>query len=492
MKHSLRQIYYIFFLPLVIFFASATVSCISDSMTASPSATLSFSTDTVAFDTVFTDLGTPTARLKVFNRNSKGVNISSIRFRNPETIFSMNVDGVSGKEFADVEIRGGDSIFVFIECFINPTESDEPFLVEDKLEFVTNGVTQDVQVEAYGQNVTRLKDLTLTEDLTLTDERPYVIFGSLTVPEDRTLRVLPGAKLLFHDRAQLVVSGRIEAIGEPDRMIDMRGDRIGNVLPGIGYDILAGQWTGIRIAPESFDNRMEYVNMRSTSEGVRVDSCGNLSRTKLTLRNSWLHNSQSTVFDARHSKVDAYGVCFSEAADAVVSLMGGIHNFVQCTIANNYLFAAISQPLLTLGHVKQEDLEDDPENPLLSLQFNNGIIYGLASDLNIGNLDDTDVWLHNVLLKSNGEDDEHFVDCIWGENPLFKTIRSEYLFNYRLLPDSPAIGKGNVAYITDETLIDIDGINRLDNGAPTLGAYAMPPADYSRIENVSPWSGSPF
>lgn len=477
MKHSFRPIYYLFFLPLALFLASATVSCISDSLTTSSSATLAFSTDTVAFDTVFTDLGTPTARLKVFNRNSKGVNISSIRFKNPETIFSMNVDGVSGKNFSDVEIRGGDSIFVFIECFIKPTESSEPFLMEDKLEFVTNGVTQQVVVEAYGQNVTRLKDVTLTDDMTLTDELPYVIFGSLTVPEDRTLTVLPGAKLLFHDKAQLVVNGRLEAVGAPDKIIDMRGDRIDNVLPDVGYDILAGQWTGIRIAPESFGNRIEYVNMRSTSEGLRVDSCGDLSRTKLTLRNSWLHNSQSTVLDARHSKVDAFGVCFSEAADAVVALTGGVHDFVQCTIANNYLFAAISQPLLTLSHVLPEEFEKDPANPLMSLQFNNGIIYGLAADLNIGNLDNSDVWLHNVLLKSNGEDDEHFVDCIWGEDPLFKTIRSEYLFNYRLKADSPAIGKGNAAYITEETLIDIDGINRLDNGAPTLGAYAMPPEE---------------
>lgn len=39
-------------------------SCISDDFTTSPSVRLRFSTDTVSFDTVFTDLGTPTARLR--------------------------------------------------------------------------------------------------------------------------------------------------------------------------------------------------------------------------------------------------------------------------------------------------------------------------------------------------------------------------------------------------------------------------------------------
>ena len=55
-------------------------SCISDDFTTSSSVRLRFSTDTVSFDTVFTDLGTPTARLRGFNPDKKGVNISSISF----------------------------------------------------------------------------------------------------------------------------------------------------------------------------------------------------------------------------------------------------------------------------------------------------------------------------------------------------------------------------------------------------------------------------
>ncbi|MDE6076358.1 MAG: hypothetical protein K2G29_01385, partial [Muribaculaceae bacterium] len=123
-------------------------SCINDDFTDSPSATLTFSTDTVSFGTVFTDLGTPTARLLVFNRNSKGVNVSSIRFRNPDSPFSLNVDGVSGSDFHDVEIRGKDSIYIFIECFVDADASSEPWRVADRLEFVTNGGTQEVEVEA--------------------------------------------------------------------------------------------------------------------------------------------------------------------------------------------------------------------------------------------------------------------------------------------------------------------------------------------------------
>ena len=64
-----------------------TTSCISDSISTSPTDILTFSRDTVNFDTVFTDLGTPTARLVVANRAKKGIVISSIRLKTPIQIF---------------------------------------------------------------------------------------------------------------------------------------------------------------------------------------------------------------------------------------------------------------------------------------------------------------------------------------------------------------------------------------------------------------------
>jgi len=465
---------------LLIFLASialvvSTPSCISDAISTSPSDVLSFSRDTVSFDTVFTDLGTPTARLVVRNPNKKGVIISSIRFQNPDTRFQLNVDGVSGRSFSDVEIRGRDSIFVFIECFIPEGHESEPTLTEDKLEFITNGVTQSVQVEAYGQNVTRMRAITLDSDFTMTADRPYVIFDSLVVAPQTTLTIEPGAKLLFHDKASLVVHGRINAVGAPDKLIHLRGDRLDNVLPDVGYDIMAGQWAGMFITPDSYDNRLEYVNMRSTASGLRIDSCSNLERTKLTLVNSWLHNSQSTVIESKYARVDAYGCVFSDAADAVVALYGGKHIFSQCTISNYYLFAAISQPLLSLYHCLPPQLADSDPNPLMEASFENSIIYGMAADINEGDLTGSQVFLRNVLLKTEGTDDDNFIHCLWGKDPMFCTERSEYYFNYRLRPESPAIKAGDPAYVGEISLYDIDGLNRLADGNPDLGAYVFKP-----------------
>lgn len=451
-------------------------SCISDSITTSPSDVLTFSADTVSFDTVFTDLGTPTARLKVYNRAKKSVIISHVSLEDPSTNFAINVDGVSGKDFSDIEIRGGDSIFVFIECYIPEVDQNTPKLVEDRLKFVTNGVTQSVLLEAWGQNVTRLRGLTVTEDMTFTAERPYVVFDSLTVAPEAKLTIEPGANILFHDGAKMTVSGTLEALGAPGQMINMRGDRLDNVLPDVGYDILAGQWEGITIKPESFDNRMEYVDMRSTKHGLVVDSCADLSKRKLYLLNSWLHNSQRNALQANYAWVDATGCVFSEAAGSVVFLAGGKHEFLQCTLTNYYLFVYPTEPLLQLAHCMPASIEDNPYQPLMEAAFKNCIFYGLPADINEGDLTGSNVYLDFCSLKSPGSDDDNFRNCLWDTDPLFLTVRNDYYFNYHVAEDSPVIGAGDPAYLTDQqSRIDMDGTDRLTaspDGRPTLGAYA--------------------
>lgn len=448
--------------------------CISDDFTSSSSDTLAFSSAKVTFDTIFTDVGSTTARLKVYNHAKKSVLVSSIGFRNRYGNFKMNVDGVSGTDFRDVEIRGGDSIFVFIECFIDPNEDARPFQVTDWIDFVTNGVTQSVEVEAWGQNVVRLRGERIETDRILTPERPYVVFDSLVVAPGAALTLLPGTRLLFHDKAALIVRGRIEAVGAPGNMIQLRGDRLDNVLPDVPYDILAGQWEGVRIAAGSFGNRIEYVDMRSTSSGLRLDSCGVYDRTKLTLVNSWLHNSQAHVLEAPYCKTESYGVCYSDAAEAVVDLTGGVHAFSQCTFANEYLFAVPSQAIVSLSHCLDDPMAvERPAEPLMQARFGNCIIYGMAPDLTPGDLTGSDVVLERVSLRSAGSDDDNFIRCLWDTDPLFLTRREDYVYDYRVQPESPVVHAGIPSLCAPETYTDIDGKDRFASSSdPTLGAYA--------------------
>ena len=66
----------------------------SDSFTTDAGALLSFSTDTIRFDTVITTVGSSTRRIQVYNPNDKGVRIAMVSLQKGErTPFRVNVDG---------------------------------------------------------------------------------------------------------------------------------------------------------------------------------------------------------------------------------------------------------------------------------------------------------------------------------------------------------------------------------------------------------------
>ena len=151
---------------LSILTGTCLTSCIDDDFTTNPSHVLAFSTDTVAFDTVFTTIGTSTRSFRIYNRNKKSLNISSIKLADAEhSGFHINVDGMSGDNFTNVEIRGKDSLYVFVEANIDPTNQDNPIFIVDSIVFVTNGVQQDVKLTAYGQDVIPVQDCISTIEL---------------------------------------------------------------------------------------------------------------------------------------------------------------------------------------------------------------------------------------------------------------------------------------------------------------------------------------
>ena len=463
---NLRKILYAMLVGVVMM----TTACIEDDFTTSSSDVLEFSCDTLAFDTVFTELGTPTKRFTVYNRHKKMLNISSVKLEGTSGgRFYLNVDGMTGEEFHDVEIRGEDSIFVFVEAYIDPTNKNNPIEIKDNVQFVTNGVAQRVLVTAWGQDVVRKYGEVVESDARLTAEKPYVIFDSLVVAEGATLTIEPGATLCFHDDAYIDVRGTLNAIGTQYAPITLRGDRTDNVVGDIDFDIMSGQWGGVYFAPESFDNEMQYVLMRGSTFGVYADSCGVMDRRKLHLYNSVLHNATNAVLLSMHSWIDAEGTEFSDAGGNVVALIGGKVRFVNCTLANYYLFSAIGGAILGLDYVLPEDEVKDV--PLMDARFDNCVIYGIAGDINIGDLTNSNVYLRNCLLKSAGENDDNFINCVWEGDPMFFTIREDYIFDYRLKNESQAIGKGDASLCPQEAAIDRYGVNRFERDSLDIGAY---------------------
>lgn len=451
--------------------AALMPSCIEDDFTTSANDTLAFSTDTLSLDTVFTGEATATKRFLVYNRHKKQLNIShiSVGETSQGAEFYINVDGRTGTEFSNVEVRGEDSIFILVKARVDETEENLPFDIWGNLNFTTNGVTQTVKLHAAGQNAVKVSDLRITQDTELSSVKPYRVMDSLVVESGATLRIPAGTTLYFHDKSKLLVRGSLIVDGEQENPVRFYADRLDKVAGSIPFQLMSGQWDGVRFEKDSYDNEIAYLEMQGSASGITVDSCGVTDRRTLHLFNSVLHNSSSSVLRVAHARVDAEGCEFSDAADGVVDLTGGRYSMNNCTFANYYLFSAISSPILTLNYLMPKDAIDGL--PLMEADFNNCVVYGNAGDISVGDLSGSSVHLRNCLLKSSGADDDNFINCVWGGDPKFYTVREDYIFDYRLRNESDAIGRGDAALCPAAAMTDRYGNNRLASGTLDLGAY---------------------
>ena len=76
---------------------------LEDHYSTNPTYRLSFSTDTLAFDTVFSTIGSTTHQFMIYNRNNEPLNIESVMLASGEaTGFRMNLDGRKGSLFNNV------------------------------------------------------------------------------------------------------------------------------------------------------------------------------------------------------------------------------------------------------------------------------------------------------------------------------------------------------------------------------------------------------
>ena len=77
---------------------SMTAACRRISFIEDSGAKLTFSRDTVKFDTVFTTVGSATRSFKIYNPYNENIRISSIELMGGEpSNFRMNVDGQIGR-----------------------------------------------------------------------------------------------------------------------------------------------------------------------------------------------------------------------------------------------------------------------------------------------------------------------------------------------------------------------------------------------------------
>ena len=427
---------------------------------------LSFSLDTVSFDTVFTSIGSSVEGFIVYNNNDEALRLDVSVAGGADSPFRINVDGQSGVSLGGLEIRGGDSLFCFVSVTIDPHDSDSPLLEEDSIRFLLeSGTHQSVLLQAYGQDIVRMNGTVLKAGThtVLTSARPYLIYDSLYVEKGAVLELRRGARLCFHDKAWMRVSGRLLADGSPDSMVVMRGDRMDNMLTDIPYDIVAGRWGGITFDSCSFGNRLSGCDIHGGEWGVKADTSA-VDSLKVLMDGCIVHNVRGNALELDFCRAEVRNSQISNAGVHCVSLLGGYSTFNFCTIASFYPWSLRECALFISNR------SDSVSYPLARADFLNCIITGISDDeLLLSLADSTDNYsiTHSLVLTKDTVN-PHLRDNVWdvesnkvyGAGNFLHVAEGDFKYDFRL--DSLSLARG-MAAPSALCPYDITGLARPDS-----------------------------
>lgn len=481
-----------FLIPGALLILSGFLACNDnfEDYSGNPQDLLAFSTDTLAFDTVLTTVNSPVKAFLVYNPNRKPLLISSIRLaEGANSNFKINVDGFAGADFRDIEIRGNDSLYVLVD--VKPAETGQatPAPINDYIVFTTHqSVRQKVVLQAYGQDVYKHRELVLDKDTALSNLKPFLIYDSLVVNEGVTAEIREGTVFYMGNNAQIIVHGTLKIRGTVENPVTFRGSRTDKMLI-YPYDLIPGQWGGIRFDSLSYDNEFENVHIRNGKYGMDFNA-SDPYREKIKMKNAVLTNASGILLQAVNCNITAENCEFSNAGDYLLALGGGRYKFTHCTVANYYP-RVTSEAGWGIGDSKTVYLTDgvDGESsthfPVLGFDVSNSIIAGdmPASEINI-DLKEEPSGTFNFLncVFTNKKPDKNYISytgCIDGvkADSLFKKVDYENekhefwpVYDFRLLEKSPARNVANLE-ISKQIPIDIKGINRLEDEFPDAGAY---------------------
>lgn len=456
--------------------AIALHSCRKISFIDDASAKLSFSRDTVKFDTVFTSVGSATRSFKIYNTYNQNIRISSIKLAGgSNSIFRMNVDGVPGVEFTDIEIPPDDSLYVFVEVTIDPNAGALPFVVEDSVLFVTNNNIQQVQLVAWGQNAV-FYDGVIVCDEVWNNDLPYVIYNSILVDSLCTLTINEGCRIYMHGNSSFYVLGTLKVLGTKDSIVQFEGDRLESF-----FDEIPGQWEGISLLRSSKDNAIKYASIKNSNYGLLVglqstnpdlnSYLGSATRPDLVLENTVIYDCALSGLLAVNAEMDVTNcLVYNTGENNVALASGGIYNFKHCTFANygsaylSHRSAVLSiSDFISFGNAAVV-------NDLHQADFTNTIVFGNileGNEINISNDGGAAVFNYNFnhsILRTDLTG-PNFVECQINLDPHFENISER---NYAPDSLSIAVNAGLDIGVTE----DIDGAQRPYPGTlPDIGCY---------------------
>lgn len=470
-----------------------TISCRKElKYSDNPSKNISLSTDTIAFDTVFTAIGSSTRVLMVYNNNSDNLKINSIRLEGgSNSPYSINVDGQAGTTFSDKEIYAKDSLYVFVKVTINPNDDNNPFFVEDRLVFNTNGNEKVVHLTAYGQNANYIIGRTgifpdqsghytnyytaitdsVNKEVHWTAERPYVIYNVALIDSDGTLTIEPGTHVYFHKGSGLWAwsEGQLIVNGTAEDPVVFQGDRLEHF-----YDNLPGQWDRIWLmeAREGHGHIIDHAIIRNGFIGLQVQRMlkDNMAATYIT--NSIIENHTGMGIYANCYSIGMSNLLVDNCGNYCVALTGGgdyllTHN----TIANYWSGSTRQTPALYFDNYYTNPTDGNTYAMQFNCDIRNSIVFGnkddeFSTDFYSQSTDTAYVFRNSLICTKRPQLSQLYEQCVFNKNPKFKNTAE---FDFHLDTLSAAIGVGDPEFSTGTLQFDLDGVTR--GNEPDAGAY---------------------
>ncbi|MBT4915683.1 MAG: hypothetical protein HON66_02540 [Formosa sp.] len=512
-----RFLYVILSLITLVFWSS----CRQDFIFHPSSDNLSFSKDTVYLDTIFSNIGSSTYTLKVYNQSNKDILIPSIKLsKGQNSNYRMNVDGLIGnstfvgKEFENIEILARDSMYVFIETTIDILSlvgNETHFLYTDAIEFEntsgiqkvelvtlvkdaifiypdrdTDGITESLYFDIDGDGIsdeTSIRGRFLEDsELNFTNEKPYVIYGYAAVGDGKTLNINPGARIHFHADSGLLITDNasLHVNGLPSLDSDLLENEVifeGDRLEPL-YEDIPGQWQTIWLYNGSVDNVINYATIKNGTIGVLSDG-NELDPSKFQITNSQVYNHSNFGILGRATSIVAENLVINNCGlSSFAGTFGGNYNITHSTIVNYWSSSFRQFPALLLNNFIVDIENEVTTNPMITANFTNCIIYGnnnpellIEKEISEGlNFKFTNSLIYFDDLNGNFTSAEYdfsnsttYENVIFNNDPLFLDPNNNRL---TIPVGSPAQGAGIIYGNTNK-----DITNTLRNQPPDIGAY---------------------
>jgi hypothetical protein len=454
----------------IILFITCFILCSCRKISSFSGPDLRFSEDTIRFDTVFSSVGSFTRELRIVNPGRNSLLISHLYLGGGVTSqFRLNIDGEPVNEKYNLEIEPGDSIFIFVDLFVDPGNGNSPISVNDSVIFEFGEKYQKVLLSAWGQDINLIKNQTLGS-ATWNKGKPYVIYGSLLIDTLETLTIEAGTRVLFHRNASMAIAGSIMVKGSIESPVIFASDRLEKM-----YEDIPGQWKGILFMNTSTGNNISHAIIRNTVYGIQVgEEKAGTNIPVLKLYSTIISHSTISGLSALKADVEAANcVIYHCGSECIYIGAGGDYTFTYCTIFNRWDYGLRLSPAILIA--------ENPEIPGISISqihvsLNNSVIYGdNDAELNIapagsnfsGNYNFDQCLIKLDTLKARFWSKIEFPGTLINKNPLF--IGPD---EWDLRPDtlSPLLKNANQVYSTLFP-VDIRGVSRISDDKPDIGAF---------------------